>query len=281
MPEINLPKSKGRSGRVRSDQNPVTPANNAPATNNVQQNPQPQPPSQFSSPWSNQAQPVTNPTPPLNSWGAAAGNNNAGWNNDPWGDPWGMSAPSSTEKRLTPQERVGMIEMVYESVLGRKPDTRDINYYKYSTLGEEEIRKQLIDGKEHKQLIEDGREFKKVKIRAEQGETRIKMLEGQIKDQVEEFKQLTQLLNEKNRYIQYLRSTVGNAFRAIGVQEQPIEPATYPEPVNHIATDMGVLDSTPVYAASGPTPVKTSAPSSRKPTPGDQIVEKIRSVFSL
>lgn len=135
-------------------------------------------------------------------WGAAMGGNNG------WGDPWGGGAGAgqgSMPKRLTPQERVEMIERVYGQVLDRKPDTRDINYYKYSTLGEEEIRKQLIDGKEHKQLMEDGRNYKKMEERTDQAEARVRMLEGQIKDQIEEFKHLTELLDEKNKFIQRLR----------------------------------------------------------------------------
>lgn len=103
-----------------------------------------------------------------------------------------------------------MIEAVFQEVLLRKPDTRDINYYKYSTLSEEEIRKQLISGNEHKRLIEDGRDYKKVKDRAVQSETRVKMLEGQIKDQVEEFKELTILLKEKNAHIQKLRQDLND-----------------------------------------------------------------------
>lgn len=133
---------------------------------------------------------------------------------DPWGsvDPWGVPPQSSSADTLTPQQRVEMIERVYEETLSRKPDTRDINYYKYSTLGEEEIRKQLITGKEHKQLLTDGRDYKKTKSRAEQAETRIKMLEGQIKDQVVEFRQLTELLQEKNRYINELRGQNSNPY---------------------------------------------------------------------
>ncbi len=138
---------------------------------------------------------------------------------NPWAPPasdnfgWGNSNPSaSAPSRLTPQERVEMIEKLYQEVLGRKPDTRDINYYKYSTLSEEEIRKQLITGKEHKQLMDDGRDYKKMKERALASETRVAMLESQIKDQVEEFRHLSDLLTEKNQYIQQLRTQLNNPY---------------------------------------------------------------------
>lgn len=138
---------------------------------------------------------------------------NSGWN-DPWGSPWGggNQMQGDPSKRLSPQDRVTMIENVFNEILGRKPDTRDINYYKYSTLSEEEVKKQLITGNEHKQLLQDGRDYKKQKERTLQAETRVKVLEGQIKDQIEEFKQLTNLLKEKNKYIQELREKLNIAL---------------------------------------------------------------------
>lgn len=137
---------------------------------------------------------------------------------DPWGSTWNPTASPSGQKRQSPQERTTMIEKVYQLVLGRNPDTRDINYYKYSTLSEEEIREQLLAGKEHKQLLEDGREYKKMKERALQAETRSKMLEGQINDQLVEFKQLTDLLKEKNQYIMQLREKINKTFNTTPFQ---------------------------------------------------------------
>jgi len=134
---------------------------------------------------------------------------------DPWGstwdDPWGAKSQQK-EKKLTPQERTEMITKIYMDVLGREPDTRDINYYKYSTLGESEIYKQILTGKEHKKLVADGKDFKNMNTRASQSEIRVKVLEGQIKDQVVEFRQLTELLQEKNRYINQLRSSSHNPY---------------------------------------------------------------------
>lgn len=156
--------------------------------------------------------PIVNQTPPSQP---PMQNNQNNWN-DPWASPWDNpnSNPNnnSNAKRLSPQERVTMIEAAYLEILGRKPDTRDINYYKYSTLSEEEVKKQLITGNEHKQLLLDGRDYKKLKDRALQAETRVKVLEGQIVDQVEEFKILTNLLKEKSRYIQELREKLNSTM---------------------------------------------------------------------
>jgi hypothetical protein len=228
MPEITLPKTQKNNPKpVQSGSNSqINPSDDSSIIIPSQK------PSINTSSDIADSQDFVNPFPgsPSSNTGMGSTGNpmDSGLGGDPWSDPWGSwggestngglgnqfgGNPQSQAKKLTPQERVKMIEEVYQSTLERKPDTRDINYYKYSTLGEEEIRKQLIEGKEHKQLIEDGREYKNMKNRADQSETRVKMLEGQIKDQVEEFKQLTTLLNEKNRYIQQLRVSQGNVFQ--------------------------------------------------------------------
>lgn len=181
MPTIDLSNNNQTSGDDNNNSNSTIPVT-TPA-------PKPAPPP-----------PVQTPAP-----------NSGGWN-DPWGAPWGGGQPdgNSGGKRLSPQERVEMIEKVFNEILNRKPDTRDINYYKYSTLSEEEIKKQLLTGNEHKQLLLDGRDYKKLKDRALQAETRVKVLEGQIRDQVEEFRQLTNLLKEKNRHIQEMRERLNS-----------------------------------------------------------------------
>lgn len=125
----------------------------------------------------------------------------------------GAGAPPAQQKRMTPEERIQMIEKVYNDILGRKPDTRDVNYYKYSTLGEEQIRAQLMNSAEHKELVKKGRDYKKLKDQNDQLTTKNKMLESQIKDQFEEFKQLNLLLQEKNRFILDLKRGQAEIFR--------------------------------------------------------------------
>ncbi|MBI2356862.1 hypothetical protein HYV12_02310 [Candidatus Dojkabacteria bacterium] len=168
-----------------------------------------------------------------------------GWGNDNGWGAWNQPASNpGTEKRLTPQERVEMIEKVYMEVLNRKPDTRDINYYKYSTLSEEEIRRQLITGKEHKQLLDEGRDYKKMKDRAMSAETRVAMLESQVKDQVEEFKQLSDLLTEKNQYIQQLREKLNNPYNLSQTTPQPV-PTSSEKKAESNVVDSRVIFSQP------------------------------------
>lgn len=153
---------------------------------------------------------------------------------DDMGDSDDLSTPSRTPKRdrfaeygmsdgfgsrnqpptkhLTPEERVDLVKDLFLKILNREADTRDINYYKYSTLTRDEIIDQLLTGKEHKKLITNGSDYSAMQQRAEQAEARVRMLEAQLKDQAEEFNGLTALLKEKNNYIQQLRAKA-NPFR--------------------------------------------------------------------
>lgn len=149
-------------------------------------------------------------SPSDGSFGGGFGPSYGGFGGSPGYSPYGSQGQGSQpQKRLTPEERVQMIKKVYAEILGREPDTRDINYYKYSTLNEEQVKKQLLSSTEHKELTKKGRDFDKIKSQTGQLQTRCKMLEGQIKDQLEEFKQLNLLLKEKNQYIQELREEKG------------------------------------------------------------------------
>jgi hypothetical protein len=196
------------------------------------------------------------------------------WSNpSPWGDDFGDflgDRNDSQSARMSPQERVAMIERVYEEVLGRKPDTRDVNYYKYSTLSENEIRGQLLAGKEHKQLVEDGREFKKMRERATQAETKIKMLEAQNQDQIEEFKHLTKLLKEKNVYIQELREKLKNPYNII--ESTPLESAQ-PQAAQTTPSSLVTPDSRVSNIFTSPNGADTTdkAPS---------VIDRIRGIIS-
>lgn len=138
-------------------------------------------------------------------------------NNDDFGSGWGSSnnfgrSNQKSTTRLSPEERVQMIERLYEEILGRKAETKDINYYKFSTLNEDEIRKQLLTGKEHKELLANGNEYKSLKERCDEAENQVRLLEAQIKDQIIEFQKLAELLKSKNRYIQELRKEANNPY---------------------------------------------------------------------
>ncbi len=126
----------------------------------------------------------------------------------------GMDSASKSKSgtKLSPSERVKMIEKCFEEILSRQPDTRDLNYYKYSSASEKAIREELLDSQEHKDLIKDGREFKKTKNLLEQSNAKIKSLESEIIAKNESIKNMETLLKEKNMYIEDLKKKIKSQF---------------------------------------------------------------------
>ena len=124
----------------------------------------------------------------------------------------GLSDDSSPSSKLTPSERVKIIEKAFQDILCREPDTRDLNFYKYSSMDESSIREELVEGPEHKTLIENGREFKKTRNLLEDAKSKINALEGEIKDREESLKQMEILLKEKNLHIEELKKKINCQF---------------------------------------------------------------------
>ncbi len=121
--------------------------------------------------------------------------------------------PSSGSK-LSPNDRVEMIKKVFQEILCREPDTRDLNYYKYSSMDEESIRGDLLEGEEHKSLVKDGREYKKIKNLLDEAKSKIKVLEGQVEDREDNVRQMEELLSEKNLHIEELKKNIESQFQA-------------------------------------------------------------------
>lgn len=122
------------------------------------------------------------------------------------------SKSKSSKSSLSPRERVGMIERAYKDILNREPDTRDLNYYKYSSASEETIRQELLESEEHKTLIENGREFQKTKNLLDDAESKINALKGEINDGEESLKQMEDLLKEKNLHIEDIKKKLKSQF---------------------------------------------------------------------
>ncbi len=215
---------------------------------------------------------------PYGGYGNFGGNYGNGFG-APYGSPQGPAG--QLPKRLTPEERVQMIEKVYDEILGRKPDTRDINYYKYSTLDEEQIKKQLLASAEHKELMRKGREYDKLKESVDQAQSRAKNFEVQIKDQFEEFKQLNLLLKEKNTYIQKLRAEKEKDSRSTSIsvpqciQTPEITREESKPSIQPIATATPKLDTTPQQTPSAQPIPTTPASTTIKPVITPQIMEAI------
>ncbi len=124
----------------------------------------------------------------------------------------GLDNNSKPGTKLSPSERVKIIEKAYSEILGRQPDTRDLSFYKYSSANEETIRAELLESDEHKALISDGRELKKVKNLLENAKSKIRTLESEISAQEESFKEMQKLLKEKNLHIEKLKKDIEDPF---------------------------------------------------------------------
>ncbi|HBB64888.1 MAG: hypothetical protein UR34_C0005G0013 [candidate division WS6 bacterium GW2011_GWC1_33_20] len=123
-----------------------------------------------------------------------------------------FSSGQSRSFRDSPSERVPMIEAVYDEVLGRKPSSRELAYYKYGVLEENEIRIKLLKSEEHKKIIENS--SKVPGLESELRDLRItekKLVQG-IDDYKSEISQSQNLLNEKNAIILELREQVKNPY---------------------------------------------------------------------
>ncbi len=129
-----------------------------------------------------------------------------------WLSGFDEDSKSSSKSKLSPSQRVKIIEKAYKEILCREPDTRDLNYYKYSSANEESIRGELIEGEEHQNLIKNGREFNKVKNLLEDSKSKIRSLEKKLEDQEESLRQMESLLKEKNLHIEEIKKKIQSPF---------------------------------------------------------------------
>jgi hypothetical protein len=124
----------------------------------------------------------------------------------------GLDDDSDSKSNLTPSERVKIIEKAFQDILCREPDTRDLNYYKYSSMDEQTIREEILGGEEHKLLIKNGREYKKTKNLLEETKSKVNALVGEIEDREASLKQMETLLKEKNLHIEELKKRISSPF---------------------------------------------------------------------
>jgi len=114
--------------------------------------------------------------------------------------------------RDIPSDRASTIEKIYMQVLNRKPSSRELSYYKYSMVEEEEIRIKLLDSDEHKKLLEDARRLPGIEDQLKNSELTIKKSNQKIQDLDQQIQENSILLNERNRVIVDLRSELQNPY---------------------------------------------------------------------
>jgi chromosome segregation ATPase len=114
--------------------------------------------------------------------------------------------------RQSLKEREIFIVKTFEKILGREPSSRELSYYKYGETEEEKIREELLDGDEHKKILEDAKESTKLKKKIEILESEKERLANLINDKAIEYRELTSLLQNKNEEIKKLREEESNIY---------------------------------------------------------------------
>ncbi len=109
-------------------------------------------------------------------------------------------------------DRVPMIEEIFEEVLGRKPSSREVAYYKYGVLKEDAIRKKLIKSDEHKDIVEKAKTLPNIENDLKNTRVSERKLQQKLEDVNQEISEAQKLLNERNMLIKELRERVSNPY---------------------------------------------------------------------
>lgn len=120
-------------------------------------------------------------------------------------------------------DRMQMIEKVYMEVLGRKPSSREVSYYKYSISEREEIVKKLLKSDEHKDIIAKSIELPNIKEGLEISKLDNMKLNQKLEDIGKEIVALQSLLSSQREKITELRSQIINPY------ELPSNPQKFEE----------------------------------------------------
>ncbi len=118
----------------------------------------------------------------------------------------------SSPRGISQEEKIPMIEKVFQEVLGREPSSREMAYYRYGILKEDGIRAKLVQSKEHKDLLEKAIKFPGVSEELKSVRISERKLQQKIEDTKQEIIELQKLLNEKNILIEQLREKANNPY---------------------------------------------------------------------
>lgn len=117
----------------------------------------------------------------------------------------GGSSFSRNEMNMSSTEKTKKLEEIYNKILGRKPTSKEISYYKYRKLDEEALIQELLDSDEFLENIEKVQEYADLKKNSVKSKNTIIKLRAKIKDSEKEYSELKALLNEKDVLIKTLR----------------------------------------------------------------------------
>ncbi|KKP65006.1 MAG: hypothetical protein UR61_C0035G0005 [candidate division WS6 bacterium GW2011_GWE1_34_7] len=109
-------------------------------------------------------------------------------------------------------ERVLMIEKIFKVVLGRKPSSREIAYYKYGIMKEQEIYIKLLKSDEHKKILEDAKKLPNIEDELRDLRISERKIMQSREDLKSEMLSSQNLLDEKNSIIIDLRNSINNPY---------------------------------------------------------------------
>ena len=125
-------------------------------------------------------------------------------------DEFSGGGGSSFSSSLT--ERVLMIEKIFKVVLGRKPSSREIAYYKYGGMKEQEIYLKLLKSDEHKKILEDAKKLPNIEDELRDLRISERKIMQSREDLKSEILSSQGLLDEKNLIIRDLRDSINNPY---------------------------------------------------------------------
>lgn len=106
---------------------------------------------------------------------------------------------------LASEEKDSMITTVFESVLGRKPTSRELSLYRYSSVKKDALVLKLVATEEHKDVVQKGRDYPVLQESESLAKSTIMKLKHSIEDQNQAVVEMKGMLSEKNIEIQTLR----------------------------------------------------------------------------
>jgi hypothetical protein len=104
------------------------------------------------------------------------------------------------------------IEKIFKEILGRKPSSRELAYYKYGVMKEDDIRLKLIKSEEHKKILDDATKLPNIETELKDVRISERKLNQKIEDLLSESDEREKLLLEQNSVIKELREKVQNPY---------------------------------------------------------------------
>lgn len=117
----------------------------------------------------------------------------------------GSSSPTLSFPLPLKEKKSSSVKSTYQLILGREPSSREVAFYKYSSLTDDALMKKLLKSDEHKNILEKSDKYPSLKEENKKSKSSILKLKSFLADKENEFLELKRLLEEKNKIIEDLR----------------------------------------------------------------------------